>query len=95
MEDLPSNSTLPAMELCLQNPKLPGQDTTHFNKLSWWAQANRKAFHVECNRRFAADIKKLTQLAKEADLVTKMWAKQAHISEVVAIRTLHLVKSSN
>ncbi len=39
MEDLPSpsNSTLLAMELCLQNPKLPGQDTTHFNKLSWRA----------------------------------------------------------
>ncbi len=38
---------------------------------------------MECNRWFAADIKKLTQLAKEADLVTKMWGKHAHISEVV------------
>jgi hypothetical protein len=38
---------------------------------------------VECDRRFAADIKKLTQLAKEADLVTKMWGKHAHICEVV------------
>ncbi len=83
MEDLPNNSTLPAIELCLQNPKLPGQDTTHFNKMFWWAQANRKAFHVECDRRFAADIKKLTQLAKEANLVTKMWRKHTHISEVV------------
>jgi hypothetical protein len=83
MEDLPSNSTLPAMELCLQNPKLPRQDTTLLNKLSWRAQANWKAFHVECNCQFAADIKKLTQLAKEADLVTKMWGKHAHISEVV------------
>jgi hypothetical protein len=45
---------------------------THFNKLSWQAQANWKAFHVECDRRFAANIKKLTQLAKEANLVTKM-----------------------
>jgi hypothetical protein len=82
-EDLLSNSTLPAMELCIQNPKLPGQDTTHFNKWSWQAQANWKAFHVECNHRFAANIKKLTQLAKEANLVTKMWGKHAHISEVV------------
>jgi hypothetical protein len=83
-KDLLSNSTLPAMELCLlQNPKLPGQDMTHFDKLSWWAQANRKAFHVKCNRRFAADIKKLTQLAKEANFVTKMWWKHAHISEVI------------
>jgi hypothetical protein len=38
---------------------------------------------VECNHRFAAGIKKLTQLAKEANLVTKMWGKHAHISEVV------------
>ncbi len=83
MEDLPSNSTLPAMELRLQNPKLPGQDTTHFDKLSWRAQANQKAFHVECDCRFAANIKKLTQLAKEANLATKMWGKHAHISEVV------------
>jgi hypothetical protein len=83
MEDLPSNSTLPALKLCLQNPKLSGQDTSHFSKMSWWAQANWKAFHLECDRRFAANIKKLTQLAKESDLVTKMWGKHAHISEVV------------
>jgi hypothetical protein len=82
-EDLLSNSTFPAMELCLQNPKLPGQDMTHFNKLSWQTQANQKAFHVECDCRFAANIKKLTQPAKETDLVTKMWGKHTHISEVV------------
>jgi hypothetical protein len=82
-EDLLSKSTLPANELHLQNPELPGQDTTHFNKLFRRAQANQKAFHVECNRPFAADIKKLTQLAKEANLVTKMWGKHTHISEVV------------
>jgi hypothetical protein len=71
-EDLLSNSTLPAMELHLQNPKLPGQHMIHFNKLSRLAQANWKAFYVECNYQYAANIKKLTQLAKEADLVTKM-----------------------
>jgi hypothetical protein len=83
MEDLPSNSTLPALELHLQNPKLPGQDTSHFSKMSWQAQANWKAFYLGCDRQFAADIKKLTQLAKESNLVTKMWGKHAHISEVV------------
>jgi hypothetical protein len=46
MEDLPSNDTLPAMGLCLQNPNLLGQDTSHFRKLSWRAQANQKALHV-------------------------------------------------
>ncbi len=51
--------------------------------MSWQTQANWKAFHLECNRRFAADIKNLTQMAKKSDLVTKMWGKHAHISEVV------------
>ncbi len=51
--------------------------------MSWRAQSNQKAFHLECDRWFAANIKKLTQLAKESDLVTKMWGKHAHISEVV------------
>ena len=83
MEDLSNNSTLPALELCLQNPKLPRQDTSHFSKMSWRAQTNWKAFNLECDRWFAADIKKLTQLAKETDLVTKMWGKHTHISEVV------------
>jgi hypothetical protein len=35
--DLPTNSTLPALKLRLVNPKLPGQDTSHYNKLSWRA----------------------------------------------------------
>jgi hypothetical protein len=84
MEDLLSNSTLPALELHLQNPKLPGQDMSHFSKMSWRAQAaNRKAFHLECDSRFAANIKKLTQLVKESNRVTKMWGKHAHISKVV------------
>jgi len=67
MEDLPSNCTLPAMELCLQNPKHLDQDTSHYSKLSWRAQANQKALHVECDSHFAAEIKQLTQLAKESD----------------------------
>ena len=83
MADLPNNSTLPALEIRLQNPKLPGQDTSHFSKMSWRVQSNRKAFHLECDRRYAADIKKLTQMAKENNLVEKMWGKHAHISEVV------------
>ena len=83
MADLPNNSTLPALEIRLQNPKLPGQDTSHFSKMSWRVQSNRKAFHLECDRRYAAEIKKLTQMAKENNLVEKMWGKHAHISEVV------------
>jgi hypothetical protein len=81
--DLPSNSSIPALELHLINPKLPGQDTSQYNKLSWRAQANRKAYHVECDRRFATDIKRLAQLAKDSNYVSEMWGEHAHISEMV------------
>jgi hypothetical protein len=81
--DLPANSSLPAIELCLQNPKLPGQDTSHFNKISWKSQVNRKAYHVECDSCYLAEIKRLTQLAKESNIVKEMWGKHAHVSKVV------------
>jgi hypothetical protein len=82
-EELLQNSTLPAMEICLQNPKLPGQDTSDYNKLSWRVQANHKVYHVECDRKFATDIKWLAQVAKEANFVSKMWGKHAHVTKVV------------
>ncbi len=81
--DLPPNSSLATIELCLQVPKLPGQDTLHFDKLSWNAQANRKEFYVECNSHYAKDIKKLAQIAKEVNIVKDVWGKHAHISKVV------------
>jgi hypothetical protein len=72
------------MVICLQNPKLPGQDTSNYSKLSWRVQANQKVYHVECDHRFAANIKWLAQVvAKEANMVTKMWGKHAHVSKVV------------
>ncbi len=77
------DSTLPAMVIRLQNPKLPGQDTSNYSKLSWRVQANQKVYHIECDRRYAADIKRLAQVAKEANMVTKMWGKHAHVSKVI------------
>ncbi len=82
-EELMQNSTLPAMEICLQNPKLPGQDTSEYSKLSWRVQANRKVYHMECDRKFATDIKQLAQVAKETNFVSKMWGKHAHVTKVV------------
>ncbi len=82
-EELLQNSTLPAIEICLQNPKLPGQDTSDYSKLSWRVQANRKVYHVECDRKFATDNKWLAQVAKEANFVSKMWGKHAHVTKVV------------
>jgi hypothetical protein len=80
--DLPENSSIPAIELRLQVPKLPGQDTSHFNKLEYRVQNNRRAYHVECDKRFSEAIKRLTQLAKEFHIVTDYWGKHAHLSEV-------------
>jgi hypothetical protein len=71
------------MEIRLQNPKLPGQDTSDYSKLSWRVQANCKVYHVECNHKFATDIKRLAQVAKEANFVSKMWGKHTHVTKVV------------
>jgi hypothetical protein len=38
---------------------------------------------VECDRCFATDIKGLAQLAKDYKLVSEMWGKHTHVSEVV------------
>jgi hypothetical protein len=69
LEDTAPNSSLPPLKLRLQNPKLPGQDTSHFNNLSWWVQANQKVYHVECDSHFAKDIQCLMHYAKEMGLV--------------------------
>ncbi len=81
-KDLPEYSTVPEMELRLQVPKLPGQDVSHFNKLEYRVSNNRRAFHVEYDKRFSESIKRSTQLAKEFNIVTKYWGKHAHLSEV-------------
>jgi hypothetical protein len=82
-DSLPIHSSLPALELRLMNPKTPGQDTSQYQKLSWRAQANRKVYHVECDRCYATDIKRLMQFAKDSKLVMDMWGKHAHVSKVV------------
>jgi hypothetical protein len=64
VDDFPNNSTLPAMEIHLQNPKLPGLDTSNYSKLSWRVQASRKVYHVECDQCFAVDIKRLAQMLR-------------------------------
>jgi hypothetical protein len=38
---------------------------------------------MECDRCFATNMKRLTQLAKENKLVSKMWGKLAHVSKVI------------
>jgi hypothetical protein len=71
------------MVIRLQNSKFNGQDISNYSKLSWRVQANQKVYHIECNHRYAAGIKWLAQVAKEANIVTKMWGKHAHVSKVI------------
>jgi hypothetical protein len=77
------NSSLPSIGLRLQNPKLPGQDTSHYNKLSWMVQVKRNVLHVECDKKFASGIKHLMYYAKECGLVEEFWGRHTHISKVV------------
>ena len=83
VNNLPKNSKLSAIELRQQNLKFPGQDTSHYNKLSWKAQVSRKVFHVECDSCYLAEIKRPAQIAKEANIFKIMWGKHGHISEVI------------
>jgi hypothetical protein len=81
--DLPRNSTIPALEIRLHVPKIPGQDASHYNKLEWRVQNNRKVYHIECDKKFSKNVKRLTQLAKEFKIVDDWWGKHAHVTEVV------------
>ncbi len=83
LELLLGDDPIPPFELCLQVPKLPGQDVLHFNKLPWMAQQNRKVYHIECDRQVRSDMKRLIQYAKEFKLVQKMWGHHAHLSKTV------------
>ena len=80
---LQGDDPLPQFKLRLQVPKLPGQDVSHFNKLPWIAQQNRKVYHVECNKWASTDLRRLIQYAKEFKMVRKMWGRHAHVSETV------------
>jgi hypothetical protein len=87
--DLPPNSFPPAIKFCQQVPKLPIQDIPLIlRKLSWKAQANRKVFHVEYDSCYMMDIKSLTQIAKDANIVKDMWGKHIPILAKWLIKTL-------
>ncbi len=37
---------------------------------------------MECDRKFATNIKQLAQVAKEENFISKMWGKHAHVTKV-------------
>jgi hypothetical protein len=55
---LPENSTIPAIEFRLQVPMLPGQDTSHFNKLEYQVSNNCR---VACLAGNVGDVSKCRQ----------------------------------
>jgi hypothetical protein len=81
--DLPRNSTIPPLDLRLSVPKIPGQDTSQFNKLEWRVQNHRKVYHIECDKRFSTNIKRLITIAKDMGIVDDWWGKHSYIGEVL------------
>ncbi len=80
--DVPYEEKLPAINLIIQNAKLPGQDVSLFNKLSNRAQYACKSWHVKVASKFAHRMKDLAQYAKDLGLVEKYWGKHAHLTQV-------------
>lgn len=74
---------VPSLTFRLNVPRLPGQDTSAFNKYSRQENMARKVLHVECDTKQENYVKELVQIAKDVGLVEKMWGRQCHISEVV------------
>jgi hypothetical protein len=82
-DDLPEYSSILAIDVRSLIPRLPGQDVSHLGKLPWQVQNNRKVLHVECDKRYSADMKRLVQFSKEQGLVKRYWGCHAHISEIL------------
>jgi hypothetical protein len=88
-DDLPEHSTIPDINFRSLIPRLPGQDVSHLGKLSWQVQNNRKVLHVKCDKRFSAEMRQLTQFAKEYSLVKRYWGRHAHISKILSKDSFH------
>lgn len=74
---------IPSMNLKKQFPKIPGQDTSSFGKLSSPAQQSRKVWHIEVESVYVPGLRKLIEVAKTNDCVKQMWGKHAHITETI------------
>jgi hypothetical protein len=74
-------AAIPSMALRKQIPRIPGQDTSDFNNLSFRAQMARRAWHIEVEKTQVGRLLKLVADAKAAGYITAMWGRQAHISE--------------
>ncbi len=81
-EGILDGTSLPEMNLWVQNALLRGQEVTAFNKLSHWAQQGHKSWHLEVNSQHAAKMKGLILCAKEYGCVEEFWGIHAHLSKV-------------
>ncbi len=88
-DNLPEHSSIPDIDFRSLIPRLPGQDVSHLGKLSWQVQNNKKVLHVECDKHFSSDMKRLTQFTKEYGLVKRYWGRHAHISEILSKDSSH------
>jgi hypothetical protein len=75
-------TSLPEMNLCVQNALLRGQEAMAFNKLSRQAQQVCKNWHLEVNSQHAAKMKGLIQCSKEFSCMEEFWGIHTYLSEV-------------
>ena len=81
------STPVPHMGVRLNVPKIPGQDTSVFNDWPRKLKDGRRVIHIECSQADSPIIKRLVAIAKERDLVSPLWGKQAHLSETISGKT--------
>ena len=74
---------VPMMTTRLQNPKVPGQDTSVFEDWHWRDKNKRKAIHIECAADLVKHLQRLVEIAKRRNVVAMIWGKQVKLSNVV------------
>ena len=79
--------TLPPLALRKTIPRTPGQVTVDFNNLSLQAQMARRAWHIEVESKHSKALIDLVRKAKDENVISEMWGRQVHFSEVADINT--------
>ena len=66
---------IPIMTTRIQNPKVPGQDTSIYEDWHWRDANKRKAIHIECAAEEVKHLQRLVEIAKRRNLVAMIWGK--------------------
>ena len=83
LDEIYINRTIPQIALRRNVPKLPGQDTSAFNKWPQQLQQSRRVMHAEVDLDDKDFLSLLIDTIKSRKLLIPIWGKQVHISAVV------------